>query len=66
MVDHGDLDINNKFRMRKIKEKKHKRYQNQSMGEKYSLNKTVGKTDFDNFLQSQKDHIQNSKTTAAR
>ena len=63
MVDHGLLNVNNKFRMRKHKEKKQQNRQFRSLQSRTSLNKTVGKQEFDKFLESQRNLLKSKNNT---
>ena len=51
MVDHGLLDVHNKFRLKKQKQRKNNHQQFSSIQSRSSLNKTVGKHEFDKFLE---------------
>ena len=54
MLNSGALRISNKFRMRKSKPSEAHRSQFQSLQSRSSLNKTVGKKEFKEFLESQR------------
>ena len=66
MLDHGLVSPNPKFRMKKSKPKmivQDQRYN--SLINKSSLNKTVGKKEFEQFLESQRNLIR-TKTVGVR
>ena len=47
MIEHGQLDINNKFRLRKSKPKRYNSRNDKSLENNlYQLSKTVGKKEF--------------------
>ena len=63
MVDHGLLDVNNKFRLKKRKQNKNHQEQFRSLQSRSSLNKTVGKQEFDKFLESQRNLLARKNNT---